>query len=67
LVAAATHRLVVPGHFRGRRRAHARATGTGFMPIFQDQADWGEQVEASRLVLDSTRLRLNRPGHRRTD
>jgi hypothetical protein len=59
---------VVPGHFRGRRRAHVRATGTGFMPISRDEADKGEQSAKPRnFVLDPTRLRLNRPGHRRTD
>jgi glyoxylase-like metal-dependent hydrolase (beta-lactamase superfamily II) len=34
--AAASGRLVVPGHFRGRRRAHVRAPGAGFTPTFQD-------------------------------
>ncbi|MGH6919858.1 MAG: MBL fold metallo-hydrolase [Geminicoccaceae bacterium] len=34
--AAASGRLVVPGHFRGRRRAYVRASGAGFTPIFQD-------------------------------
>ena len=34
--AAATGRLLVPAHFRGRRRAHIRKTGAGFAPIFED-------------------------------
>jgi len=27
-------RLVVPAHFRGRRRAHVRRVGSGFEPLF---------------------------------
>ena len=32
--AAATGRLVVPAHFRGRRRAHVRRTAGGLVPVF---------------------------------
>jgi glyoxylase-like metal-dependent hydrolase (beta-lactamase superfamily II) len=34
--AAASGRLVVPAHFRGRRRAYVRHTAAGFAPIFED-------------------------------
>ena len=34
--AAATGRLVVPGHFRGRRSAYVRNTGAAFAPVFED-------------------------------
>lgn len=34
--AEATGRLMVPAHFRGRRRAYVRHTGAGFAPIFED-------------------------------
>ena len=34
--AAATGRLVVPAHFRGRRRAYVRETGGAFAPMFAD-------------------------------
>jgi glyoxylase-like metal-dependent hydrolase (beta-lactamase superfamily II) len=35
--AAASRRLVVPGHFRGWRRAYVREHGTAFAPLFQDE------------------------------
>jgi glyoxylase-like metal-dependent hydrolase (beta-lactamase superfamily II) len=35
--AAATDRLVVPGHFRGTRTVHVRKTGASFAPIFDDE------------------------------
>jgi glyoxylase-like metal-dependent hydrolase (beta-lactamase superfamily II) len=34
--AASTGRLIVPGHFRGARRAHVRATGGNFRPVFPE-------------------------------
>ena len=34
--AASTGRLIVPGHFRGARRAHVRATGGSFRPVFPE-------------------------------
>jgi glyoxylase-like metal-dependent hydrolase (beta-lactamase superfamily II) len=37
--AAATGRLVVPAHFRDRRRAYVRETGAVFAPIFTDNLE----------------------------